>query len=256
MRKWMLGIFSLFWVMDASAYGQAEKEQLTKRFNLGEFDGIINTTSADLIISRGNSFSIEAEASQEFLSRLELQVQNGNLRIKTKSIRFGIGRDLGRSRIYITLPALETLKLTGSGNAHLEDVFEGESFNLNITGSGDADMILEADTLDATLTGSGDALIQGSFGSGEIRITGSGNMELEGFMDQLNATLTGSGDLKASNLQTANADLTITGSGNINVNIEDELSARITGSGDIHYSGNPRLGELRTTGSGNISGRD
>ena len=82
-------------------------------------------------------------------------------------------------------------------------------------------------------------------------ITGSGNIKLEGLGDELDIRITGSGDVAAFNLDVVRARVEITGSGNAEVSVEDELDVKISGSGDVRYKGNPSL-DVNISGSGRV----
>ena len=47
------------------------------------------------------------------------------------------------------------------------------------------------------------------------------------------------------------ADVTISGSGDAEVTVSDDLDVKITGSGDVYYKGNPDL-DVNITGSGEV----
>ena len=65
--------------------------------------------------------------------------------------------------------------------------------------------------------------------------------------------MAGSGDIEAYDLKAETAELKISGSGTIRASVEKELVARISGSGNIKYKGNPRIEDIKVSGSGNVS---
>ena len=73
----------------------------------------------------------------------------------------------------------------------------------------------------------------------ELIISGSANINFCGVADNFKSKISGSGDINAYGLATKTADLTITGSGKIELTVSETLDARITGSGDVRYKGNP-----------------
>jgi len=54
-------------------------------------------------------------------------------------------------------------------------------------------------------------------------------------------------------LKVEKAELKISGSGSIGANVEKEIVARISGSGNIKYKGQPRIEDIKVSGSGNVS---
>ena len=103
------------------------------------------------------------------------------------------------------------------------------------------------------LNGSGNVFGQGNINTDflELVINGSGNMILNGFADYLRIGINGSGNMRTFGLNGRNADVNITGSGDVELSVSNELNATIIGSGDIYYRGNPRL-FLNITGSGRV----
>jgi len=86
-------------------------------------------------------------------------------------------------------------------------------------------------------------------------IAGSGSIHLSGKADVHQASITGSGEINAFGLETQNASLSITGSGDCKVNASEKLQAKITGSGDVLYKGHPQVNKT-ITGSGSVKDRN
>ena len=84
-------------------------------------------------------------------------------------------------------------------------------------------------------------------------MSGSGNITLDGKTNNLNNTISGSGGINTYNLETKNANVTISGSGDIKVFCSESLKARVSGSGDIFYKGEPKIKDIKVSGSGKIS---
>lgn len=249
MTKWIMGIMALIAVADMAAEGRMDIDKGYMHFDISGFTRIVNTTSARLFITYGDSFNIEAEGSDQFLQALQIKKRGDELQIRTKG---WAGFHMEGGLIHISLPKIEELKLTGSGDAEMQDPFYSDHFKLTQTGSGNSELIIECDRMEATLSGSGDALIQGTIGTLDLNQTGSGNCEILGFITELTSRQTGSGDLDGTMLKAQIADIILTGSGKAELTVEEELSAKISGSGDLIFKGNPRLGTILATGSGKL----
>jgi hypothetical protein len=91
---------------------------------------------------------------------------------------------------------------------------------------------LAADTLNAEISGSGSIKIPGKVASQRIRISGSG-------------------DYDGCNLRSRSADVSVSGSGDSSVWVEDDLTAHISGSGTVDYYGNPKVSRS-ISGSGKV----
>jgi hypothetical protein len=86
--------------------------------------------------------------------------------------------------------------------------------------------------------------------------TGASRISLDGNIDQLLADLTGASDLKAANLQTKTAEISIQGAGDAEVAVAEALKVAIAGSGKVTYSGNPPTIEKHISGAGSIRHKD
>lgn len=197
-----------------------------RAFPVDGFDRIVNETSADLAITVGSDTQVIGRGDDALLGRLELRVEGGTLRIRSRS-----GRD-GEARLTIAMPVLVGLTLSSSGDAQVESL-KAERFEGQTTGSGNLDLgWLEA-------------------ASASLRTSGSGDIVARGQVGQLMAGSTGSGDLQLSQLQSTVLEASSTGSGDILANATGTARLRSTGSGDIAITGGARC-EVRSSGSGDV----
>lgn len=201
---------------------------VTEELNLADFDGIELSISADVVIKQGPVQEVIVEGKQNIIDELERDVKSGIWDIDIK----GCVRDNKDMRIFITLPDITSLKLSGSGTIESENVLLVNDIDLGISGSGDMDLDLEADRIDA-------------------KISGSGEMNLDGLADHLDFEISGSGDLHGFGLETQSAIVEIRGSGDAEVFVNDNLDVKISGSGNVIYRGNPGL-NVKISGSGKV----
>lgn len=204
---------------------------LTESRQFTTFTGVDVQLGAEVQISRGGQYALEITAPENFLDLIDTRVNGQTLKISTDRC---LKCEPGDIRIHITLPAIDHLKLSGSGFIELMDPFEGSQMDIDLYGSGNIYAGLLYDYLSSRITGSGDIVLSGINGHHDALITGSGN--LVGFP-----------------LQSHTAEVTITGSGDASLTVRDQLKARITGSGSIYLRGDP-LVQSTVTGTGAIVG--
>jgi hypothetical protein len=135
--------------------------------------------------------------------------------------------------IFISVPELNFATLSGSGNISGEGAFETERFDAAISGSGNINLEVFANVVDTD-------------------ISGSGNITMAGQTDQLLAFISGSGNIFAFDLESNNCQVGISGSGNCEVFVNNQLDVQISGSGSVRYKGNPPVVNSRITGSGSV----
>ncbi len=200
----------------------------TRVLDLPPFTGVDLTIAGDVFIRQGNEQLVEVEGPDNIIDLLELDVQ-GN----TWDIEFDECVNIdGRFRVFITLPEIEYLAISGSGQIKSLDTLDVVDLILRISGSGDMDLGIEAVKIDSRISGSGEVFMEGDAEDIELRISGSG-------------------DYNAFNLSAVEAEVRITGSGDAEVNVSDHLDVEITGSGDVFYRGNPTL-DVDISGSGSV----
>ncbi len=104
-----------------------------------------------------------------------------------------------------------------------------------------------------SLSGSGDVSATGVDAPKlDVSLSGSGQIEVAGRVDALTATISGSGDLQLQELVAASAVVRISGSGDAHVHATQRLDAHVSGSGDVRYRGAAQV-DARVSGSGAVT---
>jgi hypothetical protein len=84
-----------------------------------------------------------------------------------------------------------------------------------------------------------------------VVLAGSGNVETQGTAAVQDVLVEGSGDYDGSSLDSRQATVTVSGSGDADVRVTGELTAVVTGSGDIEYTGGAQVTST-VQGSGQV----
>jgi hypothetical protein len=205
----------------------------SRDLDLKPFTGFVLTSHYNVVLKQGSKQKVKVEGPQEILDKMNTTVSDGIWKIydKRKGKNSWKGNS-GKVTVYITLPKLKYVGVTGSGNVKC-DQFNAKDVKLKVTGSGDIKMGLKASS---------------SITAG---ISGSGNIKLNGSSGTFKGKVTGSGSIKGIDMKVNTANATITGSGNIYIHCKEAITAKITGSGNVKYKGDPKV-ESRSTGSGKV----
>ncbi|MFN4764004.1 head GIN domain-containing protein [Gillisia sp. Q332] len=209
-------------------------EMTTQSRNVPNYEKVTLVGSMDVELISGKEGALKVEAESNLQEYITTEVTNGVLKI---SVKKGVSiSPSGNRRIKVIVPfeEIEGVSITGSGDIRNSDQIKAKSFETRLTGSGNLKLNLNVKDLNSA-------------------ITGSGNTELKGTAENFSCSITGSGDFEAFNLRAAKAEVTISGSGDVEITATEELKARVSGSGDIKYNGNPKKQDFKTTGSGSIS---
>ena len=235
-RKLMIALvailpMALVSCQDDFMFGVSGQGEIVKQtVQIEDFDGFVSTIAADIFITQGDEQEVVIEAQQNIIDEINLdRVDNGIWTIHFRHI-VHYARPI---KIYITMTTLTKAGITGSGDIEGVTAFTGlDRLKLFITGSGSIDLDSDSKEIDAEITGSGD-------------------MKLYGSTERVDLLISGSGGFLGKDLKTAEAEITITGSGNARLNVEEYLKVFIAGSGTVYYTGNPEV-DLHISGSGNV----
>ena len=272
-----VGVFAVMFIMAGCYYsgpcvngsGPVTSELRT----ISDFTGVANTGSFEVYISKADSFGVEVLAQENLLPIIETYVSGSTLIVQTKSN--ACFKSSSPVAVYVSLPELDRLQLTGSGK-----VFAGlaDSPEVHISNSGSGWM--EVDTVYA------ESYVVSNSGSGYIRIestyaheadmvqSGSGTIAGGSFFGtaDLGIRHSSSGLISASLLDGTLVDVILSGSGKAELAGDavlasyglhssgrvdalylevSEVDATHTGSGNIFLWANDFL-DATLTGSGDI----
>ena len=215
-----------------------------------EFSKIINTTSAEVILTTGEQTGIVIETDSNLLQYFRTSVSNNTLEIETKGAN--CIRPSSKTVIYITAENINGISLTGSGDLSADNLL-GSTIELKSSGSGDMFIeYAEGDDIKIKISGSGDVMVYDSWSDAvEARLSGSGDLIISGESVDGNFTSSGSGECYAGELLLSISNILISGSGDVYTSVSNELIASISGSGNIYYKGNPVI-YSNITGSGRL----
>ncbi|KAF0237599.1 MAG: hypothetical protein FD181_1837 [Prolixibacteraceae bacterium] len=205
--------------------------------DVSPFSKISLQISANVYVLQDSKQSVRIVADQETLEKIITEVKD-----RTLSIRFPINKvfkrwNPGKIDIYIAVPEIDALSVTGSGDI-LSDKINSRILDLLVSGSGNIKIEkLAAEKVTANVSGSGDIILKDGGVATEFsaRISGSGNVDAKGF------------EAENINVQTS-------GSGSCHVFSNGGIKARISGSGNVYYSGNPAI-DSSVSGSGSVKER-
>jgi hypothetical protein len=197
-----------------------DDEGFTKVSSSGDFN---------VTILPGENYSVEITAESNLLPYISTNVDGKTLKIKTTGIHSL--RQNEPIEIYITTPALKGIALSGSGLIKTGS-FMSSDFDISVSGSGDVVTTISCDDVSANISGSGTITIKGDATNTDFVISGSGK-------------------IKAYDLEQDQCQATISGSGDMYVNVSKTIDARISGSGKVYYVNYPAI-HSSISGSGGI----
>jgi len=225
----------LFLVIMSLVYSISAGQNIKETRDVKGFSTIGFGIAGNLYIKIGPEFSVILEGDKDDLEEVVTEITGDRLQIKHERWRFDFRE---RVDVYITMPELEALGVSGSGKAQVLDEVRTDDLELSVSGSGN---LITADLTVENL---------------ECRISGSGNIRLGGGnAEDAEVSISGSGNFEGDEVKVETMEVGVSGSGNCRCYVTGSLEARVSGSGHVTYSGDPRI-DARVSGSGRVRSSD
>lgn len=210
---------------------QAEEESR----KVEAFSEIALNISAKVYLTQGDVQSVRIVAKSSTLEEIITEV-NGrrlNIRFPNKNF-FKRNYNPGKIEIYITVPEVGALAISGSGDIVAKEL-KARILQLAVSGSGNIDIKeLDSKKVKASISGSGNI-----------------NVGKGGVADELSISISGSGNFNGKSFEADAVTVHTSGSGNASVKSNGSVKARVAGSGNIYYGGNPSI-DSSVAGSGKV----
>jgi putative autotransporter adhesin-like protein len=187
--------------------------KVTETRDVGAYSDLAVSSGIDVDVVPGNGKSVEVTGGKDVIDRVRTTVNDGVLQIAIKDHGIVIGHDpFDDVRVTVPVGALDTVGVTGPGDVDLGRI--------------------DRDTL-------------------TVNVEGPSDVKAAGTVDALTVNLEGSGDANLADLQARTAEVNLTGAGDAEVSVSDELDVEIDGAGDVIYHGKPTIRQ-RVEGAGEV----
>lgn len=222
---------------------------VTETRDISDFTGVSNEMEALVYITQGAEFDVHIDAQENLMEEIKTRLNGNILEIYSEHCI-----DEGEAiKVYVTLPVLTSIDISGSGSVFTVGVINCASLNIDVSGSGSFTAIdsINADMVDMDISGSGSMSIQTYLSGISADISGSGTVTLSGSGNTLNLDISGSGKMLTFGFLSHEAFIEISGSGDIELNTLDLIDGEINGSGDVYYKNTPII-NVDISGSGSL----
>ena len=202
-------------LLASAAFGQEEEVR-----KIGSFSNISLSGHFELNLKKGDKAAITIETDHIAPGEITTEIRGNTLHIDMKDRKYRLG-DEQKSIIYLTYTQLDKIQWDGAGNIKTENPLEAESFELQVSGAGNIKMDLDVNRL-------------------VVNMSGAGNVEMKGKAYSQKVNMSGAGNYNGFDLQSHEADVDMSGVGNVRVYVTEELNASASGVGAVRYRGNPK----------------
>lgn len=202
--------------------------------NVPSFSKISLRISGKVYLEQGEKQSIKIVAKESTLEDIITEVKDRSLIIRFPNTFMFKNNNPGKIEIYITVPEVDGLSVSGSGDIVSEEI-KTRILDLAVSGSGNINLEeLSAERINGSISGSGGV-----------------NIESGGVADELKISISGSGNFNAGGFEVKDVAAQISGSGSCKITSNGSIKARIAGSGNVYYNGNPSI-DSSVAGSGKV----
>ena len=218
----------------------------SETLQLPDFQRVSNEGNFEVYIIQDGLSEVTIEAESNLIPLIRTRVSGQELEIDSKE-------DLRNNypmKIYVHTDEITDLRLSGSGFIEVLDL-TADNVDVDLSGSGYISMTGTMEDLDCDISGSGDMDLGVTADQINATISGSGDFEMWGVANSGQFKISGSGSINAYELLLQECYATISGSGDMEVTVEDYLNVNISGSGSVYYMGSPEI-DTKISGSGNV----
>ena len=258
-RRAMVAVMLFGAVALASGYaGRESGGVVTKQLDIRGFDRVSVPGSWDVEVAEG-PFAVSVTVDSHLEDDLRVERRGDALVFRLRAgLRLRRVRTLQAS---VTMPALSGAEVSGSGSIRFAGFGRREQRGLqfsvsgsgHIHGSGCSGRDFHARVSGSGTVELGDCAMQ----TADVVVTGSGDVVLSGGRAcrarDLALSISGSGTARLDGCVFENAEVSLSGSGDAVLALGGgNLTGSLSGSGSLDYRGNPRVMDVRTSGSGSV----
>lgn len=213
-----------------------------------EFSKISSSGSFNIYYEYDSISEVKVVSESNIIMYVETAVFNDELVISTP---FHVNiRPNETIEVYVKGPEISKMHLSGSGLIST-DTISSDLLELSVSGSGDIETYFTGKDLVSKISGSGNMFLYADCKTLETGVSGSGKINIEGKATSAYHSISGSGRMMAYDFTVEEAEIHISGSGELYLNVTELLTAYISGSGNIHYIGDCEL-DTHNSGSGRL----
>jgi hypothetical protein len=234
--------FTAFLVMALVAtnvFSQSTKKVL----ELPEFKGIYVNSNYTVYLKQTNKQEVSIDVDTEIFSASEIKVDNGILMINLERKPDSPNKTLWAKiddikvnpamKIYVSVRNINDLQVNGGGKIISENSIAADFMTLGVSGSGSLDVDLKGNSVKA-------------------EVSGNGTLTLRGYASSIDAIISGSGNINGYACALETAKVKLTGSGNCQLTVSNNIDAVVMGSGSVKHKGSTKTAQKKIYGSGSI----
>ena len=198
------------------------------------FNAINVSNAFDVYLTQGNDEAVAVSASErKFRDRIKVGVKDGVLHIRYEDgFRFNSGKM--KLKAYISFKNINKLVVSGACDVFVLETLKADKLDINLSGASDLKGKLDVKEL-------------------SVNISGASDMKVSGNASNLDVEASGASDFKGFDFTTNECTAKASGASSVQITVKEKLNAHASGASDIHYKGEARTGDMKSSGASSIS---
>lgn len=206
--------------------------------NVPGFSSISVASGIDLYLSPGDNETVVVSASDsKYRDKIVTRVEGNTLKIYYDDKMHWWGNEDHKMRAYVSYKSLNRLSASGASDVYVNGFIKSDDLEIHLSGSSDFKGAVKVNSLVLEQSGSSDS-----------RITGSA--------EKVKIELSGSSDVKGYELISDFVNIHSSGSSDVQITVNKEMSVHSSGASDVYYMGSGVIREMKTSGSSSITRKD
>jgi hypothetical protein len=222
-------------LMGAILFAQQTNDPNAELREAKDFHGIEVSNAFDVYLSQSIEETVAVSADEiKYRDRIIVEVKGGILHISYNNK--GLGWISGKKKLkaYISFKKIDMLSISGACDVFITGTIKEDNLAIDLSGA-------------SNLKGNVDVKKLG------VDLSGASDLKISGTATQLDLDVSGASHFRGYDLVTDICKVSASGSSDIQVTVNKELSADASGASDVHYKGNCGKIEQKSSGSGSVS---
>lgn len=204
------------------AQEKGDKNVVTEERAVTGFTGIVVSGAVTLYLEEDAAFSASVETDQNLQDNVITELDGNKLIIKSTKLR-----NPTKLNVYVKMPELKYLRASGATDVTGKSTFETEEMMIFASGAASVKLDILVNYLETEVSGAADLKLEGSANTHKLNVSGAGS-------------------LNAVNLESEKAIYNLSGAGDADLYVTQEINGSKKGSADISVAGNPTISNMDT----------
>lgn len=195
----------------------------------GDFNRIEVSRGLDVYLTQSDTELLKVQADENLHDIIRTEIEGETLKIYADE---SIG-NCESKKVMVNVRDLNLISATSGSDVYSTNTLKADDIKLVTTSGADIEVEIEAKSVTLASTSGSDLTVSGTTNS-------------------LSASATSGSDIKASKLISKTCTAAATSGADVEVHVEENLSAGATSGGDIRYYGNPKKVSKKDSSAGSV----